>query len=159
MTIITLAQSSDQRLFLVADRVYAPFSRPQFMRKPKIFRRGSIVIGVSGDICAVNLEGLLDGKLIEKPTSKAHIIVVNEESNSVAIAKPCGDDIFSTWFDPILTGEPVSIGCFAHIVDTGFYGSIPSVELVVDRINHLQLAFGYAESVDAIELNVTLSSA
>lgn len=37
--------------------------------------------------------------------------------------------------------------------------SDPSVELVVDRINHLHLAFGYAESVDAIELNVTLSSA
>lgn len=154
MTIITLALTSDQRLVLVADRVYAPFSNPQFMRKPKIFRRGSIVVGVSGDICAVDLEELLDGKLIEKPTPKAHIIVVNEESNSVVIAKPCGDDTFSTWFDPILTGEPVSIGCFAHIVDTGFYGSIPSVELAVDRINYLHLAFGYAEPADVIELNM-----
>lgn len=154
MTIITLALNSDHQLVLVADRVYAPFSNPQFMRKPKIFRRGSIVVGVSGDICAVDLEELLDGKLIEKPTSKAHIIVVNEESNYVAIAKPCGDDTFSTWFDPILTGEPVSIGCFAHIVDTGVYGSIPPLELVMDRINHLHLAFGYAEPADVIELNM-----
>lgn len=154
MTIITLARTPDQRLALVADRVYAPFKRPQFMRKPKIFRRGSIVVGVSGNICAVNLEELLDGKLIEKPTSNAHIIVVNEESNSVAIAKPCGDDAFSTWFDPILTGEPVSVGCFTHIVDVGVYGSIPPVELVVDRINHLHQAFGYAEPADVIVLNL-----
>lgn len=154
MTIITLAQTSDRRLALVADRVHAPFSKPQFMREPKIFRRGSIVVGVSGDICAVNLEGLLDGELIEKPTSKAHVIVVNEESNSVAIAKPCGGYDFSTWFNPILTGEPVSIGCFAHIADTRFYGSIPPVELVVARINYLHLAFGYAEPADVIELNL-----
>lgn len=158
MTVITLAQTSDQRLALVADRVYAPFSKPQFMREPKIFRRGSIVVGVSGDICAVNLEELLDGKLIEKPTSRAHVIVVNEESNSVAIAKPCGNDDFSTWFDPFLTGEPVSIGCFAHIVDTGLYGAIPPIGLALARVNYLHLAFGYVELADVIELNLEFKS-
>lgn len=154
MTIIALALNSDRQLVLVADRVYAPFSNPQFMRKAKIFRRGSIVVGVSGDICAVDLEKLLEGNLIEKPTSKAHIIMIDEDSNRVMIAKPCGDDSFSTWFDPILTGEPVTIGCFAHIVDAGVYGSIPPLALVLDRIHHLHLAFGYNEAADTIELNI-----
>lgn len=154
MTIITLALNSDRRLALVADRVYSPFSNPQFMHKAKIFRRGSVIVGVSGDICAVDLDQLLNGELPVECTSKAHIIYVDEDTQRVMIAKPCGEDSVSTWFDPLLTGEPVTIGCFAHIVNTGVYGSIPTVELATSRINHLHSAFGFTEPADVIESNI-----
>lgn len=154
MTIITLALTSTRRLALVADRLYSPFSKPQFMTKAKIFRRGSIVIGVSGDICAIDLDRLLDGELTSRGSSKAHIIYVNEDTRQVKIAKPCGEDTFSTWFDPLLTGEPVTIGCFAHIVDTDVYGSVPTAELAESRIKHLHLAFGHDQPADVIELHI-----
>lgn len=154
MTIITLALTPDNRLALVADRLYAPFSNPQFMQKAKIFRCGAIVIGVSGDICAVDLDQLLNGELPIQGTSKAHIIYVNEDTQRVMIAKPCGEDSFSTWFDPLLTGEPVAIGCFAHIVDTGVYGSIPTLETALSRINHLHLAFGHDKPADVMGLTI-----
>lgn len=154
MTIITLALTSNRRLALVADRLYNPFSKPQFMVKPKIFRRGSIAIGVSGDICAIDLNRLLDGDLTSQVPSEAHVIYVNEDTRQVRIAKPFGENTFSTWFDPLLTGEPVTIGCFARIVDNDVYGSVPTVELANSRISHLHLAYGHDEPADVIELNI-----
>lgn len=102
MTIITLALATDGKLTLVADRIYAPFSNPQFMHKAKIFRRGSIAVGVSGDICAVDLDQLLNGELPTRGTSKAHIIQVNEDTQRVMIAKPCGEKLADK-FDKLLT--------------------------------------------------------
>lgn len=154
MTIITLALTHDRQLALVADRLYAPFSNPQFMQKPKIFRRGPVVVGVSGNICSVDLEGLLSGKLPIQMSSKAHIIYINEDTQQILMAKPCGEDSFSTWFDPLLTGEPVTIGCFAHIVDTGTYGSIPTLDLALSRVNHLHLAFGHDKPADVMGLAI-----
>lgn len=154
MTIIALALTPDRRLALVADRIYAPFSNPQFMDKPKIFRRGPVVVGVSGNICSIDLDQLLSGNLSPQGTFQAHIIYVNEETGQVAVAKPCGDDTFSTWFDPFLTGEPVAIGCFAPIADTGVYGAITTLEQAVSRIKHLHLAFGHDRHADVIVLDI-----
>lgn len=146
MTILVPFIDTNNVIGLAADRIYSPFSKPQFMTGSKVFERDDFVWGATGDISIVDyrtqeINNFADFVDNFKATKGDCVIVAVHDNQVYSIDLNMEKPVFH---NNTKSDEPLAWGCFKHMFGECFDAFIVnSKDEVVQFIRTLHSMYGY----------------